>query len=263
MQEDGRKLEEEDNMRMPAQVEVVILVEEIVDIEECAKAGRHPHPHAKSYVIRVDKQKITIHQRWVMGREILEKAGKNPPDKYILRQVFNGNLEKIELDQVVDLGRPGIEKFKTMLRTAQDGMSETEASKLRRQFRLPGSDEVFLASLGLPWESIIEDGLHWLILRGFPLPTGYGRNTADIAINVAPGYPPGPLDMAFFSPSLSRTDGQRIPNTEATRAIDGESWQQWSRHRTPENPWVEGEDDLSSHIHYTQSWLAAEFERAA
>lgn len=97
-------------------------VHEIVDIEECARAGRHPHPHARAYLIRVDKEKIRVNGPKITGREILELAEKKPPEKYILRQVLRGGaLEKIELDEVVDLARPGIEKFKTMLKTAQDG----------------------------------------------------------------------------------------------------------------------------------------------
>jgi hypothetical protein len=99
------------------------ILEEIIEIEEYAKAGRTPHPHAKGYLIRVDKQKILFDRAKVTGREILEAAGKKPPKDYILRQVIRGGgLEKIELDQIVDLARHGVEKFKTMLKTAKDGV---------------------------------------------------------------------------------------------------------------------------------------------
>ncbi len=106
-----------------AKVEHATIVDEIIDIEEYAKAGRRP-PHARAYVIRVDKDRITVNVPTMTGREILEKAGKVPPENYVLRQVLRGGgLEKVELDQVVDFRRPGIEKFKTMLKTAQDGLS--------------------------------------------------------------------------------------------------------------------------------------------
>lgn len=122
--DEHRGRSEEAGAEAPPEVEVVVLVDEIVDIEECARAGRRPHPHAKAYVIRVDGHKITVHKARITGREILSDAGKRPPEKYILRQVLSGgSLEKIELDQVVDLTRQGIEKFKTMLKTAQDGRS--------------------------------------------------------------------------------------------------------------------------------------------
>ncbi len=110
------------NTDTDAQVQHAVIVDEIIDVEEYAKAGHTP-PHARSYVIRVDKDKITVYVPEMAGREILEKSGKVPPEKYILRQVSKGGgLEKIELDQVVDFRRPGIEKFKTMLKTAQDGL---------------------------------------------------------------------------------------------------------------------------------------------
>jgi hypothetical protein len=99
------------------------IVEEIIDVEEYLRTGRTPHPQAKGYLVRVDKQKVLFDRAQVTGREILEKAGKKPPEKYILRQVLKGGvLEKIELSQTVDLARHGIEKFKTMPKTAQDGM---------------------------------------------------------------------------------------------------------------------------------------------
>lgn len=99
------------------------ILEEIIEIEEYAKAGRTPHPRAKGYLIRVDKQKVLFDRSKVTGREILEAAGKKPPKDYILRQIIKGGgLEKIELDQIVDLARHGVEKFKTMLKTAKDGV---------------------------------------------------------------------------------------------------------------------------------------------
>src|SRR4051812_381986 len=76
------------------------LREDIIDLEEWLAAGRRPHPHAKAYIFRVDKLKITVHRPMITGQEILEKAGKVPAKDYILRQVFKGGrLEKIELHQ--------------------------------------------------------------------------------------------------------------------------------------------------------------------
>ena len=98
------------------------VLDEIIDIEIFIKEGRPIHPRAKGYLVRIDKQKYLFEKPEVTGEQILLKAGKNPPNKYVLRQILKeGALEKIELDQVVDLARHGVEKFKTMLRTAQDG----------------------------------------------------------------------------------------------------------------------------------------------
>jgi hypothetical protein len=98
-----------------------VIVEDIIVIEEFGKSGRKP-PRAKGYKIRVDKEHLVFHEEWVTGRQILTEAKRLPPEKYILREIFaNAPPEKIELDQKVHLRKHGVEKFRTMLKTAQDG----------------------------------------------------------------------------------------------------------------------------------------------
>jgi hypothetical protein len=98
-----------------------VIVEEIIVIEEFGKSGRKP-PRAKGYKIRVDKEHLVFHEEWVTGRQIMVEARRLPPEKYILREIFaNAPPEKIELDQKVHLRKHGVEKFRTMLKTAQDG----------------------------------------------------------------------------------------------------------------------------------------------
>lgn len=92
-----------------------------VDIEEYAKAGK-PVPRARRYIFKVGKESFTVTDPLITGRQILTMAGKTPPEKYILRQVLHGGeLKLIELDETVDLRAPGIERFRAMPRTAQDG----------------------------------------------------------------------------------------------------------------------------------------------
>jgi hypothetical protein len=99
----------------------VEVIDEIIEIEVFVKEGRKP-PLAKGYVIRVDKQKITVHKHELTGREILTLAGKLPVDNYILRQIFRGGQSSVVgLDQVVDLHRHEIEKFKTLPRDQTEG----------------------------------------------------------------------------------------------------------------------------------------------
>ena len=132
----------------------------------------------------------------------------------------------------------------------------------RRVFRLPEADETFLDGFGLVWETLVEANLRWLVLRDFSIPKGFNRDAADVAILIQPAYPPGVIDSAYISPPLDRVDGRPIPNATGEQQIEGRKWQFWSRHRTPDNPWIDGEDDLSSHIHWMQSWLAGELERS-
>ncbi|HVR57010.1 MAG TPA: E2/UBC family protein [Pseudolabrys sp.] len=131
----------------------------------------------------------------------------------------------------------------------------------RREFKLPEADEDFLARLSLSWETVSQAQRRWLIIYGFPMPTGFTVAIADLAIEILAGYPPGPLDMAYFFPALHRSDGKPIPTTQVTEIISGRSWQRWSRHRTPECPWVPGDDCLETHVDLIRTFLDREPKR--
>jgi hypothetical protein len=97
------------------------ILEIVVDIEECSRQGRKP-PHARHYRIRIDKKLYVVDTPHPTGRALLELAGKTPPEKWILRQIFrNGPAVLIGLDQKVDLTTPGVEKFSTMPKEISDG----------------------------------------------------------------------------------------------------------------------------------------------
>ena len=65
-------------------------------------------------------------------------------------------------------------------------------------------------------------------------------------------------DMGYFFPPIQRVDGQVIPATQARVTIQGNSWQQWSRHYTSANPWVAGKYNVFTHYQLTQAWLDRE-----
>lgn len=94
---------------------------QLVEIEVYAATLKRK-PRAHLYAFRVGKMRIEVKDPITTGRRILELAGKVPPEKYILRQVeHGGHLKVIELSQDVDLRAPGVERFRAMPRTAQDG----------------------------------------------------------------------------------------------------------------------------------------------
>lgn len=134
---------------------------------------------------------------------------------------------------------------------------------MRRDFSPTPVDAAYLDSLGLRWEALAAAGEFWLVIYGWPLPPGYGRETTDVAVKVEPGYPAAQLDMAYFHPPLARVDGRPINATEAIQPLDGKGWQRWSRHRTGANPWVPGEDCLETHTVLVADWLAREFQPRA
>jgi len=129
---------------------------------------------------------------------------------------------------------------------------------MRRMFRLPEADEDHLNLAGLRWETIVEGAARWLLVHAAPVAPGYNVTIADRAFSIDAGYPSSQIDMVYFHPSLSRLDGRTIAALSTT-TIDGRTFQRWSRHRTPANPWRPGIDDISTHMLQVDQWLEREF----
>ena len=129
---------------------------------------------------------------------------------------------------------------------------------MRRQFQLLQEDEFYLNQTGFDWETVIDSGMHWLIIHNYPVCNGYNRDMVTVAIKIETGYPRTQLDMAYFYPALTRKDGKGI-NAISFQQIDNKQFQRWSRHRTAANPWREGIDDLSTHLSLIAFWFEQEF----
>jgi hypothetical protein len=131
---------------------------------------------------------------------------------------------------------------------------------LRRQFDLLPDDRQFLEEYGLPWETLVE-GSQWVLVHEFPTHDGYNHPRVTAAVRLETGYPNTALDMVYFSPALARKDGRPIGAVAPCQPLDGKSYQRWSRHRTPQNPWKIGRDNLGTHIILVEDWLTREFEK--
>lgn len=131
---------------------------------------------------------------------------------------------------------------------------------LRRDFALPPEDVEYLDALGRPWE-LITDKAQWLVIHGHPLPPGYCLESVSVAIRIEAGYPHAALDMVYFYPFIARSDSKPIPAADSKQVMDGKEWQRWSRHRTPQNPWRPGEDNIESHHLLIKDWLEREFKK--
>jgi len=228
--------------------------DEIVDLEWFSKNG-HQVPKGRKYRILINDHPYIVHQECMTGAEILALTGKTPPDRFQLRQKFkHGAVVTIPNNKVVCFTEPGIEKFKTL------PMDQTEGECPRRAFSLLEEDTEYLDSLGLLWETIQKDNQeNWVLIHDYPIPEGYNTNKATLAVRVTPTYPTAQLDMVYFCPKLSRKDGRQI-GALTDFMLDGKMFQQWSRHRTPENSWRVGIDNLSTHIPLADIWLNREFK---
>jgi hypothetical protein len=130
----------------------------------------------------------------------------------------------------------------------------------RRMVSLNPQDELFLKSLGQRWE-VIRDGSIWVLVHDYALPEGYVQKTVILAVRIEAGYPAAPLDMMYVYPAVSRLDGKAIRQTEVLQPIDQKQFQRWSRHRTPDNPWLSNQDSLETHMYFIEEAFRAEFTK--
>jgi Prokaryotic E2 family E/Multiubiquitin len=227
-----------------------------LDIEAFTTSNpRDKKPPAKRYAFRVNKKRVIINDPNPTREEILNLAGFVPVEEYRLRlKSGQGDPVEIQVGQHVDLTEPGVERFVPNKLHVQDGLSE------RRDFSVPEDDTAFLNSLGLNWEAI-DCGQLWIIVRGWCPPAGFDPKQVDIALDIT-SYPAGVIDMAYFSPAISRTNGANIPQADVAVTIDGRNWQRWSRHRVEGvNSWNPESDSIASHYGYMLDWFKRELER--
>lgn len=231
---------------------------ELVEIEVYVREGR-PVPKAHKYRYRVNKQAFETEKEEISREEILEKAGLVPVDDYRLRKKRrHGPPEEVKPHEIIHLREHGVERFIAQHKHVQDGR------EARLEFELGEEDLAFLVGLGLVWETLKvpkPDGTGfrlWLVIYHLPVPDGFTVRLANVAIEIAPGYPTAQLDMAYFSPPLRLQTGRPIANADAIETFDGHAWQRWSRHRMGGAAWKPGVDNLESHFAYMQGWLSRE-----
>ena len=129
------------------------------------------------------------------------------------------------------------------------------AVALRRQFALPSEDIEALDASGLAWETVLDGGSQWLFVRDWPLPLGFTAKVVTIGVRIVQGYPSAALDMVYVHPPLAREAGGAIGAVSDT-VIDGRTFQQWSRHYSPQNPWRPNVDSIATHLRLIDTWFA-------
>lgn len=227
-----------------------------IDVEVFAKDGREVPANHPKYKIRIDKAYFVVDHAVLTGRQILDLVHKTPEEHILLVKSRHGDLKEVKPDERVNLAAPGVERFQTMPRAVQDGLTGT----LRRQFRLPEGDEEALDQAARPWETVKEGESRYVLIHDFALPSGYTVERACAAVLLGPNYPAEQIDMVFFNPPLTLRSGKSIPSlSDAT--IDGKSFQRWSRHRPGSHPWIADEYNIVLHLAQVTSWLERELAR--
>src|SRR5262245_58361968 len=84
--------------------------DDVVDLEQYAREGHRP-PRAPRYRIRIDRQYYVVAAPGLTGRELLQLAGKTPPEQYMISQKLRGGqVQRIDLDARADFTTPGVER---------------------------------------------------------------------------------------------------------------------------------------------------------
>lgn len=206
---------------------------------------------------KLNVQGVVIKSRssTIVAKDAIRKAGFDPEAAWIIVLKIAGEPRKeIDITTVIDLKHPGIEKLRLTPKQINNGEAVTPR---RLDFALLPQDEAHLDRLGLFWEAAIDAGRRWLMLRAYPLPSGYNYVAADIAIEVPVSYPGAQLDMFYCRPHLALASSGVIPQTQVAENIQGASFQRWSRHRQ----WDSARDTLATHLALVDESLRREVER--
>ena len=217
-----------------------------IDIEQCGKHNRRP-PKGWKYRIRIDGEKHIVDSAEITGADILALVGKSSGEWSLNQKLNSGKRERIEADTEVDLARPGIERFETVRREAQQG--DGDPYEL-----LPEDTEYLEANYSSKWEKITEgSGKSGLLISNFPVPAGYTIAQSTLMVLIPSGYPGSALDMFYFDPPLHKSNGTSI-NALAPEDHFGRTWQRWSRHYS----WEPGKDCFMGHIEYLKNEIENE-----
>jgi hypothetical protein len=215
----------------------------------------HHHHDAGPWKLNVQGVVIESPHPEIGVRHAIKQAGFNPGTPWIIILKVAGEPKKeVDLNFVIDLRHKGIEKLRLTPRQINNG--EMTAAR-RVEFAMLPQDERHLDDLGLRWETLVDAGRRWLILRNYPVSPGYRVSVTDIAIEVPVSYPGAQLDMFYCSPPLALMSGAMIEQTQHTETVTGMPFQRWSRHR----PWDAARDTLATHLALVDESLRREVER--
>lgn len=193
----------------------------------------------------------------VQVADAMRRAGFDPSKAWHIFLLVQGQQkQEVSADFILDLRTPGIEKIRLMQRNVDNG--DGCQAEPRRAFKLQPTDDSYLDALGLRWETVIEGERRWLLIHDYSLPGGYAPTKVQLALDVLKDYPASQIDMFYFAPFVSLTDGRQIPSTQIRAVIAGVEYQGWSRHRNASSPWDPNTDSIRTHMALVESCLIKE-----
>lgn len=213
-------------------------------------------PHTAKYKLNVQGVLLTVHEPTIVVREAMKDAGFDPSKNWIIiLRVRDQPKKEVDLNYVIDLRTPGIEKLRLTPREVNNG--EAVASP-RRKFALLDIDEHFLNSLDLWWETIVDGERRWLLIYDYSVPVGFTVQHVLLALEIPLTYPGAQIDMFYMNPRLALKSGRAIDRTQVSATILGMSFNGWSRHRGEQSKWNAASDNVSTHLALVESAIAKE-----
>ena len=216
------------------------------------------YTRVKSWQLNVQGVMVNSEQPTIIARDALEAAGFNPAKGWILVLKVRGEPKQvINMDDVIDLRTPGIEKLR--LTPAEINNGEQPAARYQ-EFALLEKDTAYLCQQNYEWETRVAGARRWLIIHGYPLPGGYNHNQIDLAVDIPGTYPDAQLDMFYVFPALTLANGKGISQTQCQENILGKSYQRWSRHLNGSTRWDPLKDSVTTHLAVVEESILREVE---
>ncbi len=212
----------------------------------------------KTWKLRIQAVTLEYEVQHVKVSDAMMQAGFDPTKAWDIYLLVTGQpKQKVDVDYLIDLATPGIERIRLMQRNVDNG--EALVPPLRREFNLLAVDVTHLDATGCKWETIKCQDNRWLLIHNYSMLSGYQPAIVELAMLIPKDYPQAQIDMFYFYPFVTRCDGREIPNTEIRAVIDEVQYQGWSRHRNAVQPWDPRTDNVATHLALVESSLVREF----
>lgn len=178
----------------------------------------------------IDNHQMEWGKPLITGAILRRLSGVGP--KYaIYLEVRGGQDLEISDADVIDLSKPGIERFITVIKETTEGLAT-----------LPEGDRKYLEEHGIAHRLVSHGGQVGIVLEELPLPVGkYDYDKVDLLIILPGGYPDACPDMFFTDPWVRLAATGRYPDrADQAHQFEGRSWQRWSRHSGDWRPGIDG-----------------------
>ncbi len=217
----------------------------------------------ESFLSRKQSWKLNVHgvvievaTSTVTAKAAMDQAGFDTAKPWhIYFKVAGAPKREVELETILDLETPGIEKLRLSPRDVGNGEAPPAP---RRDFALLDADTDYLDRLKLRWETVEEDDQRrWLVILHYPVLPGYTVPHTLLALEVPPPYPAAQIYGFYAYPPLKLASGREIPSTQMRGTIRGKEFHGWSRNRGAV-AWNPAIDNVVTQLALVEAALAKE-----